>query len=75
MRVPAYACEHEEHAGDRRIPTGRERFEVVGFEHDRGGGGTNHVELRRRTGVVWCADCVDREKVRRDFGGDQGRLV
>lgn len=58
MTVP-YTCEAEHHNGSREIVAGRERFEVVGFEADRHQGGTNHVELRRRTGRVWCATCVD----------------
>lgn len=73
--APAYVCDAPAHEGDKRIPEGFERFEVVGFEAEREQGGTNHVELRKRTGVVWCATCVDVEKLRREHGGIPGRLL
>lgn len=37
-------------------------YEVVGWEKDRQGGGTNHLALRRRTGVAMHADCLERRK-------------
>lgn len=56
------------------IPPGQERFEVKGFEAEREGGGTNHLELRQRTGVVWCSQCVEAAKLKRQHGGVPGRL-
>jgi len=67
-------CDAPQHDGAREIPPGQERFEVAGFEHARAQGGTNHLELRQRTGVVWCATCVDAAKLIREHGGMPGRL-
>jgi len=38
------------------------RFEVIGFTRDRQKGGTNALELGRRTGTVAHALCVERAK-------------
>jgi hypothetical protein len=44
--------------------------EVVGFERKREAGGTNHVALRKRTGVLICPQCM----VRLQAGLDAGQL-
>lgn len=69
-----YACDNPMHEGSKSIPAGQERFEVAGFEHARSEGGTNHLELRTRTGVVWCSTCVEAAKLIREHGGMPGRL-
>jgi len=44
--------------------------EVTGFERKREAGGTNHVALRKRTGVLICPECM----VRLQAGLDAGQL-
>lgn len=70
-----YACDGPEHEGARSIPKGQECFEVAGFEQPREQGGTNHLELRKRTGVVWCRSCVDLAKLKAAHGGVPGTLL
>jgi hypothetical protein len=67
-------CAHPGHEGPRAVPAELLAFEITGFERERTQGGTNHVELRRRTGVAWCVSCVDFEKLKREHGGEPGRL-
>lgn len=37
--------------------------EVVGWERPRAQGGANQITLRRTTGRVRCADCVELERI------------
>jgi hypothetical protein len=44
-------------------------YEIIGWEKDRRGGGTNAVFDRRRTGSIMCDNC--RWKIK--FGGSTGQ--
>lgn len=52
------SCNREMDAEQMR----RAHYEVNGYEQDRSQGGTNHIELRKRTGKVMCNDCMNRRK-------------
>ena len=50
-----------------------ELYEIVGFEHERAQGGTNHVIARKRTGRV-VGDCCA-HRVKQGVPIEQGRLL
>ena len=56
----------------RRISLDNAWQKVIGWEHRRSQGGTNHVALRRPQNEFMCDECMGRE--RRGINGGQGDL-